>query len=153
VVSWGGLAVVAVTCGVVTTLLVGVAAWVVLRRWLAGALGRVRAEVAAEARREVEAAAEELLPRLRAELQSGLGEVVEEVLPRLRAEVQGGVRDGAEEVLPRLRSAVRGGVEDALTPEAAGRVIGRASEDFAKRGASVLSRSLDLLLGPDTDED
>jgi hypothetical protein len=153
VVSWTEIALVAAACAGVTTLLLVAAGWVVLRRWVTTAVGRARAEVVAGARREVEAAADELIPRLRSELQTGLGERVEEVLPRLRTEVRGGVRDGAEEVLPRVRAAVRGGVEDALTPEAAGRVIGRASEDLARRGASVLSRSLDLFLGPEPDED
>ena len=60
------------------------------------------------------------------------------------------MRDGAESVLPRVRSEVRAGVEEAIASALTGGVLGRAGEDLARKGGSVLNR---ILRGMDDRDD
>lgn len=71
-------------------------------------------------RRELEQAAEEMLPEFREELVKGFEEASEELLPEFRAEVVKGFEEAAEALLPEFRREVSAGFEEsaqALLPE------------------------------------
>jgi len=136
---------------VVITALVAAVASSLMTVWLVARYGRRR--LVAALRGDLEGAVGELLPRLRAEVESGVTAAAEGALPEIRAAVADGVRAGADEVLPRLRAEVseglRQGVVDSVTPEG----LGRMGEEIARRGASVVEAGLDRLLGPRRDRD
>jgi len=95
-----------------------------------------------------EEGAEAAVPKVRDAVRSGLERSVEEALPNVRSEVAEGVRDGAESVVPALRRQVRDGVEEAIAAAMTGGVLGKAGEELARKGTSVISR----ILGAPEDE-
>jgi len=105
-----------------------------LLRWLRSSLDDAGRDAARVVRSEVEAAGEE-------------------VLPRLREQVKAGVEDGAEVVLPQLRAEVRGGIEDAAASVLGPESLERAGESVVRTGASVIGAGLDLILGRRSDRD
>ena len=108
--------------------------------------------VAAKVRAAVEAAIEEALPRLREEVALGMEQGGEGLLPRFRSEVEGGFSDAGERLLPQFREQVRQGFSDALASAVTGEALGKAGEELARRGGSVLDAGLDLFLGRREDD-
>ena len=123
-----------------------------LRSRLEGQASAAGDVVAAKVRAAVEAAIEEALPRLREEVALGMEQGGEELLPRFRSEVEGGFSDAAERLLPQFREQVRQGFSDALASAVTGGALGKAGEELARKGGSVLDAGLDLLLGKREDD-
>ena len=82
------------------------------------------------------------VPKIRDAVRSGLDASVESALPTVRDEVAAGVRNGAETIVPRVREEVRLGVEEAIANAVTGGVVGKAGEELARKGSSVLNRLL-----------
>jgi hypothetical protein len=118
------------------------------RRAVDSKLAAAGEEIADKVRSAVEEGAEAVVPKIRDAVRSGLDASVEEALPTVRHEVAAGVREGAETVVPHVRDEVRRGVEEAITQAVTGGVIGRAGEELARKGGSVLNR---ILRGTDND--
>jgi len=99
-------------------------------------------ELAGRVRTAVEEGAEAVVPKIRDAVRSGLDESVASALPTVRDQVAAGVRDGADSVVPRVREEVRQGVEEAIANAVTGGVVGKAGEELARKGTSVLNRIL-----------
>ncbi|MFV2071236.1 MAG: hypothetical protein ACC742_01105 [Thermoanaerobaculales bacterium] len=139
-----GIAVLSAVC---TTALLTLMADRFLRSRIADQAGAAGDMVAAKVAGAVEASIEEALPRLREEVALGMEQGGEALLPRLRSEVEGGFSDAAERLLPKFREQVRQGFSDALASAVTGGALGKAGEELARKGGSVLDAGLDLLLG------
>jgi hypothetical protein len=114
----------------------------IARRTIDAKLAATGEEISAKVRSAVEEGAEAVVPKIRAAVRSGLDESVEEALPTVRNEVAAGVREGAQSVVPEVKNEVRLGVEEAITNAVTGGVIGKAGEELARKGGSVLNRIL-----------
>ena len=123
---------------VVTVLLV----WSVARKAIDRKLTAAGDELAGRVRTAVEEGAEAVVPKIRDAVRSGLDASVESALPTVRDEVAAGVRNGAETIVPRVREEVRLGVEEAIANAVTGGVVGKAGEELARKGSSVLNRLL-----------
>ena len=139
-----GTAVLSALC---TTALLALLADRFLRSRILDQVGTAGDVVAAKVAGAVEASIEEALPRLREEVALGMEQGGEELLPRFRSEVEGGFSDAAERLLPQFREQVRQGFSDALASAVPGGVLGKAGEELARRGETVLDAGLDLLFG------
>lgn len=112
--------VVPILSSVVTLVLVFLVYKLWLHKILEAEYDRRMVEAEQDFRRELEQAAEEMLPEFRAELVKGFEEAAEELLPEFRAEVVKGFEEAAEELLPEFRREVAAGFEEsaqALLPE------------------------------------
>ena len=116
--------------------------WLVAKRTIDRKLAAAGDELAGRVRAAVEEGAEAVVPRIRDAVRSGLDESVASALPTVREQVAAGVRDGAESVVPRVREEVRHGVEEAIASAVTGGVVGKAGEELARKGTSVLNRIL-----------
>lgn len=125
-----------------STLLTLFVLWLIGRRFLDRKLSQAGDEIASRVRAAVEEGAEGAIPGIRDAVRSGLDQSVEQALPTVRAEVAAGVRDGAETVIPKVRDEVRGGVEEGIASAVTGGVVGKAGEELARKGTSVLNRIL-----------
>ena len=143
----------AVLSAVCTTALLALLADRFLRSRIADQAGAAGDVVAAKVAGAVEATIEGALPRLREEVALGMKQGGEELLPRFRSEVEGGFSDAAERLLPQFREQVRQGFSDALTSAVTGEVLGKAGEELARKGGSVLDAGLDLLFGKREDDE
>jgi len=132
------LVVVSVLSSVVTVLILLLVARKAINRKLAQAGN----EIAGRVRSAVEEGAEAVVPKIRDAVRSGLDDSVKSVLPTVRKEVAAGVRDGAESIVPEVRGEVRDGVEEAIASAVTGGVMGKAGEELARKGSSVLNRIL-----------
>jgi hypothetical protein len=125
-----------------SSLVTVVVVWLVARGAIDRRFSGAADEIAARVRRAVEEGAEAVVPKIRDAVRSGLDESVARALPSVRSEVAAGVRDGADNVVPRVRDEVRHGVEEAIASAVTGGVIGKAGEELARKGGSVLNRIL-----------
>lgn len=116
--------------------------WAVARKAIDRKLATAGEELAGRIRTAVKEGAEEVVPKIRDAVRSGLDTSVETALPTVRDEVASGVRSGAESVLPRVREEVRQGVEEAIASAVTGGVVGKAGEELARKGSTVLNRIL-----------
>ncbi len=116
--------------------------WLVAKRTVDQRLAAAGEELAARVRAAVEEGAEAVVPRIRDAVRAGLDESVASALPTVREQVAEGVRDGAEPVVSRVRDEVRLGVEEAIASAVTGGVVGKAGEELARKGTSVLNRIL-----------
>jgi hypothetical protein len=116
--------------------------WLVAKRTIDRKLAAAGDELADRVRAAVEEGAEAVVPRVRDAVRSGLDESVASALPTVRDQVAAGVRDGAETVVPKVREEVRQGVEEAIASAVTGGVVGKAGEELARKGSSVLNRIL-----------
>ncbi len=122
--------------------------WLVAKKAVDRNLTSAGEEIAGRVRAAVEEGAEAVVPKIRDAVRSGLDESVASALPTVREQVAAGVRDGAETVVPRIRDEVRLGVEEAISSAVTGGVVGKAGEELARKGSSVLNR---ILRGKDDD--
>lgn len=132
------LVVVSVLSSVVTVLIL----WLIARKAVDRKLVQAGNEIAGRVRSAVEEGAEAAVPKIRDAVRSGLDDSVESALPTVRKEVAAGVRDGAESIVPKVRGEVRDGVEEAIASAVTGGVMGKAGEELARKGSSVLNRIL-----------
>jgi len=116
--------------------------WLAVRRVIDRKLVAAGDEIASRVRSAVEEGADAVVPKIRDAVRTGLGESVESALPTVRNEVAAGVRDGAETVIPTVRREVRDGVEEGIASAVTGGVLGKAGEELARKGSSVLNRIL-----------
>jgi len=116
--------------------------WLAVRRVIDRKFAAAGDEIASRVRSAVEEGAEAVVPKVRDAVKSGLDESVEAALPTVRSEVAAGVKDGAENVLPTVRQEVRDGVEEGIASAVTGGVLGKAGEELARKGSSVLNRIL-----------
>ncbi len=89
--------------------------------------------------------------RLRATLDEAADEVTGRAATRIRSELGDELAGRADELMPRLREEIHHGFRDALSDVLGARTLGRAGEELARRGASVVEAGLGLLLGRDDD--
>ena len=132
--------------GVLSSLVTIVVVAMIGKRALERRLAAAGDEISVKVRAAVEEGAEAVAPKIREAVRTGLNESVEAALPTVRDEVAAGVRDGAEKVIPKIRAEVRRGVEEAITSAVTGGVVGKAGEELARKGTSVLNR---ILGGPE----
>jgi len=142
----------AVLSAVCTTALLAALADRFLRSRIADQAGSAGDVVATKVAGAVEASIEEALPRLREEVALGMEQGGEKLLPKFRSEVEGGFSDAAERLLPQFREQVRQGFSDAMASAVTGEVLGKAGEELARKGGSVLDAGLDLLFGNREDD-
>lgn len=116
--------------------------WLVAKRAVDRKLTSAGEEIAGRVRAAVEEGAEAVVPRIRDAVRSGFDESVASALPTVREQVAAGVRDGAESVVPKVRDEVRLGVEESIASAVTGGVVGKAGEELARKGSSVLNRIL-----------
>ena len=116
--------------------------WLAARRAIDRKLAAAGDEIASRVRSAVEEGAEAVVPKVHDAVKSGLNESVEAALPTVRKEVAAGVKDGAEAVIPTVRREVREGVEEGIASAITGGVVGKAGEELARKGGSVLNRIL-----------
>jgi hypothetical protein len=116
--------------------------WMIARKALEQKLAAAGDDLATRVRDAIEAGAESVIPKLRDAVRSGLDESVASALPTVRDQVSAGVRDGAEGVVPKVRDEVRQGVEEAIANAVTGGVVGKAGEELARKGGSILNRIL-----------
>lgn len=133
---------IAVIVAVVSSGVTVLVLWLVVRRFIDARFAAAGDEISLKVKAAVEDGAEAVVPRIREAVRSGLNESVESVLPTVRDEVAAGVRTGAESVVPRVREEVRQGVEEAIANAVTGGVVGKAGEELARKGSSVLNRIL-----------
>ena len=116
--------------------------WLAARRAIERKLAAAGEEIAGKVRSAVEEGAESVIPKIHDAVKSGLDDSVEAALPTVRNEVAAGVKDGAETVIPTVRREVRDGVEEGIASAVTGGVLGKAGEELARKGSSVLNRIL-----------
>lgn len=116
--------------------------WLVARIAIDRKIAAAGDELASRVRSAVEEGAQTVVPKVRDAVRSGLNDSVEAALPTVREQVAAGVREGAESVVPKVRQEVRDGVEEAIASAIAGGVVGKAGEELARKGTSVLNRIL-----------
>jgi hypothetical protein len=142
---------------VLTAFLTTVLLWATSNWWLRSRIERHAAAagdvVAGKVGRAVEQSIEEALPRLRKEVAHGVADGAEELLPRFRTEVEAGFVDAGERLLPQFREQVSAGFREAMSSAFAGGAIGKAGEELARRGGSVIDAGLDVLLGRRNEEE
>ncbi len=131
-------AMVAAFSSLVTVLII----WFALRRVIDRKLAAAGEEIAGKVRSAVEEGAGAAVPKVRDAVRGGLDDSVAAALPTVRKEVAAGVKDGAEAVLPTVRREVREGVEEGIASAVTGGVLGKAGEELARKGGSVLNRIL-----------
>ncbi len=131
-----------VAASVLSSGLTVVVCWLVAKRAVDRKIAAAGEEIAGRVRAAVEEGAEAVVPKIRDAVRSGLDESVASVLPTVRQQVAEGVRDGAEIVVPKVRDEVRLGVEEAIASAVTGGVVGKAGEELARKGSSVLNRIL-----------
>lgn len=131
-----------VAASVFSSGLTAVVFWLVAKNSVDRKIAGAAEEIAGRVRAAVEEGAEAVVPKIRDAVRSGLDESVTSVLPTVREEVAAGVRDGAESVVPKVRDEVRLGVEEAIASAVTGGVVGKAGEELARKGSSVLNRIL-----------
>lgn len=148
--TWTMVLLALTTSALTAVLTVGLGAIVVrrlLRQTLDGELAARVELAAARLRDEVADAAAAATPTIRREVEAGVEAAAERALPRIRQAVEGGVRDAGAELLPALRQQVREGFRDGVAEVVTPETLGRAGEEIARRGASVIETGLELLLG------
>ncbi len=132
----------AVMVAVVSSVVTALVLWLAARRFIDGRFGAAGDEISVKVKAAVENGAEAVVPKIREAVRSGLNESVESALPTVRGEVAAGVREGAESVVPVFRDEVKTGVEEAIASAVTGGVVGRAGEELARKGSSVLNKIL-----------
>jgi hypothetical protein len=89
--------------------------------------------------------------RIAGQLRDILDRAADEGAARIRTELGDELAERADELMPRLREEVHRGFRDALADVLGARALGRAGEELARRGTSVVEAGLGLLLGRDDD--